>query len=406
MRCGIIHTGSLRLKRTRGHFSRNSKTHRLARSQPPMVCRKPMAQREVDIIRCLKRVIKMPVADISRAVDRNKSSVYKVLRKTWKAQKRGRPASLSYTEVSRLVKTTRQMVEHADTRWEVTLAMIKHKTKCKACESTIRKSLVARGIRFRRLRSKPILSKADRRARFAFAKKYWRKSVKWWLKKVHLHIDLKNFQVYPHAKARAYAAQRAVRGAYRGRGEGLGDAYVVASKSFHYNPGAKSARVAAGVGNGRVRMWTVVPKTWNGAAAAKLYEGPVKAALTRTWPRTRTFKVLEDNDPTGFKSKKGVAAKRRAGIHVFTIPKRSPDLNVCDYSLWATVNRSMRRQEKQFRASKRETRQEFLTRLHKTATGLSKRCIDKAIGDMRRRCQRLHAARGGLFEEGGRPCRR
>ena len=91
---------------------------------------------------------------------------------------------------------------------------------------------------------------------------------------------------------------------------------------------------------------------------------------------------------------------------MFTIPKRSPDLNVCDYRLWATANRSMRRQEKQFRASKRETRQEFLTRLHKTATCLSKRCIDQAIGDIRRRCQRLHAARSGLFEEGGRPCRR
>ena len=367
-----------------------------------MVCRKTLLQREVDIIRRMKRVLKLPVTHIASAVDRDKTTVYKALSRSWRPTVRGRPPALSRGEIAELAKVTRHLVKHASTRWEVTLAMIMRKAKCAASETTVRKALFQRGIRFRRLRRKPILTAADRRERFAFAKKYHRKSVAWWLQHVHLHIDLKNFQVYPNAKARAYAAQRAVRGAYRKLGEGLDDAYVVASKTQHYNTGVKSVRVAAGVGHGRVRMWHVVRGSWNGASAAELYEGPVKAALTRAFPHQRRCRVLEDNDPAGFKSRKGIAAKQRAGIAVFTIPRRSPDLNVCDYALWARVNKSMRRQESKFRKNKRETRAEFVARLHRTATGLGKRCIEKDIGDMRRRCQRLYAARGGLFEEGGR----
>ena len=171
---------------------------------------------------------------------------------------------------------------------------------------------------------------------------------------------------------------------------------------MHYSLGVSSARVAAGVGNGRVRLWHVLPKTWTGAAAAKFYEGPTLAALKRTWPGKRVFTVLEDNDPTGFKSKLGEAAKRKSKIKVFSIPKRSPDSNICDDALWAAVHRGMRSQDRKFPKSKRESRQEFLTRLRQTAMRLSRRSINKAIGDMRRRCQRLYAARGGHIEEGGR----
>ena len=52
------------------------------------------------------------------------------------------------------------------------------------------------------------------------------------LRQVHLHIDRKNFQVFLHAKARAFAAQRAVRGTYGAGGGGLGTAYVVAGKGM------------------------------------------------------------------------------------------------------------------------------------------------------------------------------
>ena len=57
-------------------------------------------------------------------------------------------------------------------------------------------------------------------------------------------------------------------------------------------------------------------------------------------------------------------------MKVFEIPKRSPCLNVCDYFLWAEVNRRMREQEKNFSIGKRETRKAFLSRLRRTALSL------------------------------------
>ena len=95
-------------------------------------------------------------------------------------------------------------------------------------------------------------------------------------------------------------------------------------------------------------------------------------------------------------------AKASARIKVFRIPKRSPDLNVCDYALWSAVNRNMRRQEQSFPKAKRETRAEHIARLRRAAQSLSSAFIDKAISDMCRRCQLLYNRRGGLFEEGGR----
>ena len=132
-----------------------------------------------------------------------------------------------------------------------------------------------------------------------------------------------------------------------------------------------------------------------------MYTGPLKAALAKAWGKKRMFHVLEDNDPTGFKSRKGIRAKAEAGIKPFVIPKRSPDLSVCDYAIWKEINRRMRKQELTWRATRRESRPDYLARLWRTALRLPEDFINKSIGDMRRRCQRLHAAAGGLFEEGG-----
>ena len=86
----------------------------------------------------------------------------------------------------------------------------------------------------------------------------------------------------------------------------------------------------------------------------------------------------------------------------FVIPKRSPDLNVCDYALWKEVNKRMRAQEKAWPGSKKETRKEFLARLRRTAMRLPSSFVRRAVGNMAHRCEKLKAAKGSHFEEGGR----
>ena len=382
--------------------------HRCGRSSclclPPsaMVCRKPLAQREVDIIRRLQKVMKMPVAHIAKAVDRNKSSIYKALDKSWSLAARGHPRVLSSKDVANLIRVLKVLNKKSRARWEVTMAMLKKAAGCKACHRTVRAALAKKGIKFRKLRTKPLLTSTDRADRRAFALRYKDKSVGWWLRTIHLHTDVKTFQLYTTKAGRDVAAQRAVRGAYRQPGQGLDEAYVVAPKDVRYHPTVRSVKIAGGVSpDGRVILWEVLTGAWNGKAAAKLYAGPVRRALTRASPQKRKFTLLEDNDPTGWKSGAGVAAKKEARIDVFSIPKRSPDLSVMDFAIWSAINKGMRRQEQQFSARTVETKNHYLDRLRKVAKSLPRTLVRGAIQDMRRRCRRLHAARGGHFEEGG-----
>jgi hypothetical protein len=74
-----------------------------------------------------------------------------------------------------------------------------------------------------------------------------------------------------------------------------------------------------------------------------------------------------------------------------------------DYAIWKPITRAMRIQERRWpKNKKKETRQAFVARLERTARGLPKAFIDKAICNMKERCERLYAARGNLFEEGGK----
>ena len=244
-------------------------------------------------------------------------------------------------------------------------------------------------------------------------------------------MDNKSFTLYLTAKGRALAASRGVRGVFRRRGQGLQHGYTATTKRMQHNPSAQSVVISGAVsGLGRMAVWHAHDSKWSGDAAAALYRGPVIRALRKAYPKKRKRCLLEDNDPTGYRSRKGLEAKAEAcpwrgallhvcslrrpsldlllpvcpgqvGISVFAIPPRSPDLSVMDYSIWSAVLRHMREEEATFPKGFKESRDAFLARLQKTAKSLPKCFILKSIGDMRRRCERLFEAKGGLFEEGG-----
>ena len=80
------------------------------------------------------------------------------------------------------------------------------------------------------------------------------------------------------------------------------------------------------------------------------------AGFKKEYPGPRQFAAVEDSDPTDNTSKQAIDAKKHEGLKVFTIPHRSPDLNVLDYALWAEVEKFMRKQECSFEEGKFETR--------------------------------------------------
>ena len=347
----------------------------------------------------------MSPMEISQSTGRGFSSIYRTINDVMSgrvAAPVGRPKELHSQEVDRILQVLRVMVQEADGTWEVTLAMLMKRAKVKFSEGTVRAAMHKRRIWFRVMRSKPMLTKDVIKDRCAFGKTYCKKKASWWVKHLHLVIDLKKFPVFTNAKGRNYAAAREVRGVYRGPGEGLDQGYVRVGKEQRCGSGVKGVMVAAGIGNGRVRLWHPIDGNWCAAAADNLYRRPMLRTLLKSHPTRKTFNVLEDNDPTGFRSKVGMLAKKEVGIRVFAIPKRSPDLNPCDYGLWKAINRRMRAAERKFPASKKESRKDFIARLARTARGLPQTFINKLIGDMARRVRRLHARRGMLFEEGGK----
>ena len=317
--------------------------------------------------------------------------------------KQGRKAMLSTADVGKLEAKLETMVKAADKKYEVTLSMLRAACRVKASEKVIQRALHKRGVYFRRFRQKPILSNEDKVARLAFAKKYAKKTAAWWRSQVHMHIDVKHFPVYLNGKARAHSAQEGARGAFRRKGQGLEEPYITHSKTLKYNTGARGVKVLAGVGAGKVLAWHYIDnRKWSGAVAAEVYKGAIATALRRAHPGKRKWSILEDNDPSGFKSRRGQEAKQEVGIEPFAIPRRSPDLNMCDYSLWAEISRRMRKQEKSWPAGRKETRKQYLARLRRTAKRLPAAFLNKCVGDMKRRCEKLLAAKGGHFEEGGK----
>ena len=109
--------------------------------------------------------------------------------------------------------------------------------------------------------------------------------------------------------------------------------------------------------------------------------------------------ILEDNDPSGYKSKRAIAAKAANKIDVLELPRRSPDLNPLDYGFWADLNKRLRRQEQRFPKNKVERKEEHLQRLRRTAMNFSPDTLSKLVQSMQRRCRALLAARGRDFEE-------
>jgi len=131
---------------------------------------------------------------IAELLDRDTSTLTRLLCKQEAAKKQGRPSALTKAQVDYLERKLDQMIVKADGQKMITVEALQKATKTKAGTQTILKALHERDIYFRKLREKPVLTPADVKARKAFASTYRHKSRAWWLQHVHAFIDGKYFQ--------------------------------------------------------------------------------------------------------------------------------------------------------------------------------------------------------------------
>ncbi len=360
-----------------------------------------MSAEEKRLVRSMVFEKKMAPTDVAKAVGRNKSSISRLLAlKT--ATIMGRPELLTPAQKDRLEEIVEEMVEKADANYEVTLPMVHRRSRFKCSERTISRALHGRGYRFFKLYEKMILTPEDIKKRWDWAKLYAGKSSAWWRKKVQIHLDNHHFKRASTGKGRKILAKRCVRHVLRRKGtqaSRIRSCYVKPSGKLRAGGGVNGVLKLGGGGGGKVLTWETITDRGSGYTAAEMYTKVIKPALKKRYPNKTRFTILEDNDPTGNFSKKGIAAKAAGKMDVLRIPKRSPDLNVLDYNIWSTVERLLRKQERNMKDAMKESRGQFIRRLDRTAYGLSEETINNAIGSLQRRCQLLLKAKGGLFQE-------
>ena len=106
----------------------------------------------------------------------------------------GRKPALADAAVDRLQAKLEAMIQKADSKYAVTVASLKRSSRTKASERTILNALHKRGIYFRRLREKPILTADDVSDRKIFGDTFGHKTPNWWTTAIHLTIDFKHFK--------------------------------------------------------------------------------------------------------------------------------------------------------------------------------------------------------------------
>ena len=163
----------------------------------------------------------MSAAKIAELLGRAPSTISRLVVEKVPRKRQGRKPMLSNAMLDKLEAKLETMIQKADSQKEVTVTMLRRSTRCKASERTILRELHKRGINFRPLRQKPVLTEEDISDRLAFAEKFAGRSKAWWNSSIHMIIDIKHFRVLPHGSARRYAAQESTRGIYRKKGQGL-----------------------------------------------------------------------------------------------------------------------------------------------------------------------------------------
>ena len=367
---------------------------------PPMKVFTKLSAKELDLAKEWFRN-DVPPKEIAARLQRDKSTITRRLGFHAKPLiKQGRKPIVTEQQIERFEKRLDEMIEKANGEYQVTYEMVRRSLRLKCSIRTIADRMRARGVFLRPMREKPVLTEGDVAERLEFGRKYKDYPPDFWIGAIDMHMDVKFYKVCLDGRARSLIRRGRVKGALRKRGDGLKKGRTRPPKKYKINTGVRGVNVLAGVGQSSVILWEYLPRTWNAKVAADMYQGPVKEALRKAYPGRKTYKVLEDNDPVGFKSDLGVKAKAAARIKVFPIPKRSPCLNVCDFALWDEVNRRMQATEAAWHKSKKETRAEYLNRLKKTAMSLPKAVVQNMIKDLKPRCERLYDEGGGNIEEG------
>ena len=255
-----------------------------------------------------------------------------------------------------------------------------------ATRTTVARAFAREGIdvKLRRAREKPQRTEEMERERAEVCGNMRRWPLSRFTDGIDMIIDNKKFDVPTTPDARHHLATQKLVAQLRTRSEGLQEHFTKPNQKAHRTNLGGTVNVCAGISNCRVVLWEYYTK-WNGQVAADMYKGPILKSLIKKRGRKAKYLLAEDNDPTGYKSGKAIAEKKRLGIQTLDWPRYSPDLMPLDFSLWADISKRVEAGAPRGK----ETVDEFKKRLRRVALQTSGARVRSAVEAMRTRAAQI-----------------
>ena len=220
---------------------------------------------------------------------------------------RGRKRSLSAVNVRALERARKRLIKNADGDEEVHWSDVIRAARVPAVHrSTAARAVRAAGhnVQRRTPRLKPDRTNVDERQRKDLCDKYRKLPAAFWTTKIHAYTDCKRWTIPRNVRGHKFLNKLKVRFHLRTPEEGIQRGFTKPDPRKHLRNVGPKVNVFAAVVAGRVRVWHYLPGRWSGAVAADLYRSVLSPVMKRHYGDKKKYVILEDNDPTGFKSNK------------------------------------------------------------------------------------------------------
>ena len=307
---------------------------------------------------------------------------------------RGAKPGLTSVQLRRLNSKRKELIRTAKKEKEVHISDVMEAAQVDhVAPSTVSKHFKKKlGIQWRAPRTEPMRDAGVEKERVRICSKWKRFPNTYFTEQIDGIMDNKQWDVVITEKGQKYQKMVAVRGHYRTRAEGIKKDFTKpkSNKCNRVNPGGV-VNLCCMVINCKIKVWEYLPKTWCGQAAVDLYKGPLIKALRKHRGIKASYRIVEDNDPTGYKSRAGQTAKKDVGIKPIEYPRYSPDLMPLDFTLWKNIEARMMKGT----PGGNENAEEYKKRLRRTALGLPKSVVRKAVLKIKKNAAEIVEADGG-----------
>ena len=264
------------------------------------------------------------------------------------------------------------------------------RSQCGLAPDTLRKRMNNElNVRKRPAPTHAVRTEDEEKRRKLQAQDWQKHKASFWQDGVHAYIDNKKFVMARTPAQRKQMRQSRVCYHLRKPEERTQPEFVIPKKK-HTFTGIPAIEVAAAVAFDRIIMWHVVEGSWCGEAAATMYMALGKA-MRRFWGKRRSYRVVEDGDPKGFQSGKGIEAKRKEKIDSLKLPPRTPEWMPLDFCLWNEIERRMIEDDD---VEGTETKEQYFARLRHVALTLPRDLVKRCLLQMRERIVGTVASKG------------